>query len=43
VLVIVLAVAARGGVTGGRSILLYNGQHPQVTGELVAMTSRQPS
>jgi iron(III) transport system substrate-binding protein len=41
VLVIVLAVAARGGATGGRSILLYNGQHPQVTSELVAAFEKQ--
>jgi iron(III) transport system substrate-binding protein len=41
VLVLVLAVIARGSSTGGRSILLYNGQHPQVTSELVAALEKQ--
>jgi iron(III) transport system substrate-binding protein len=42
VLVLVLAVAARGGATvDGRAILLYNGQHPQVTSELVTAFEKQ--
>jgi iron(III) transport system substrate-binding protein len=43
-LVVVLAVVvvvARGGATGESSLLLYNGQHPQVTSELVAAFEKQ--
>jgi ABC-type Fe3+ transport system permease subunit len=36
-----VVVVARGGVTGGSSLLLYNGQHPQVTSELVAAFEKQ--
>ena len=35
------AVLAGCGGAGGRSILLYNGQHPQVTSELVAAFEKQ--
>lgn len=41
VLVVVFAIIARGSSTGGRAILLYNGQHPQVTSELVAAFEKQ--
>jgi iron(III) transport system substrate-binding protein len=40
-LVVVVFVLARGGATGGSSLLLYNGQHPQVTSELVAAFEKQ--
>lgn len=36
-----LALAACGGSGGSRSLLLYNGQHPQVTAELVAAFEKQ--
>ena len=36
-----LTVLAGCGGTGGRSILLYNGQHPQVTTELVAAFEKE--
>jgi iron(III) transport system substrate-binding protein len=36
-----LALAGCGGSGGGSSILLYNGQHPQVTAELVAAFEKQ--
>lgn len=40
--VLALAVALAGcGAGGGRGLLLYNGQHPQVTAELVAAFERQ--
>jgi hypothetical protein len=41
VLALLLGVAGCGGSTGGSSILLYNGQHPQVTTELVAAFEKQ--
>jgi iron(III) transport system substrate-binding protein len=40
-LVLVLAVIARGSSSGGRSLVLYNGQHPQVTTELVSAFEKQ--
>ena len=40
-LALVVVVVARGGVTSGSSLLLYNGQHPQVTSELVAAFEKQ--
>jgi len=36
-----LALAGCAGAGGGRSLLLYNGQHPQVTTELVAAFEKQ--
>ncbi len=41
VLAFLLAVAGCGGSADSRSILLYNGQHPQVTTELVAAFEKQ--
>jgi iron(III) transport system substrate-binding protein len=41
VAVLVVVVVARGGATGGSSLLLYNGQHPQVTSELLAAFEKQ--
>ncbi len=41
VLALLLAVAGCGGSADSRSILLYNGQHPQVTTELVAAFEKQ--
>jgi iron(III) transport system substrate-binding protein len=38
---IALALAGCGGSGSSRSLLLYNGQHPQVTAELVAAFERQ--
>jgi iron(III) transport system substrate-binding protein len=38
---VVVVVVARGGATDGSSLLLYNGQHPQVTSELVAAFEKQ--
>ena len=40
-LALLLALAGCGGSTDSRSILLYNGQHPQVTTELVAAFEKQ--
>ncbi len=41
VLALLLALAGCGGSADSRSILLYNGQHPQVTTELVAAFEKQ--
>jgi iron(III) transport system substrate-binding protein len=41
VLALLLALAGCGGSTDSRSILLYNGQHPQVSTELVAAFEKQ--
>ncbi len=41
VLALAIALCGCGGASGGRSILLYNGQHPQVTTELVAAFEKQ--
>jgi iron(III) transport system substrate-binding protein len=41
VLALLLALAGCGGSTDSRSILLYNGQHPQVSNELVAAFEKQ--
>ena len=40
-LALLLALAGCGGSTDSRSILLYNGQHPQVSTELVAAFEKQ--
>jgi iron(III) transport system substrate-binding protein len=40
-LALALTLAACGGSGGGRGILLYNGQHPQVTAELVSAFEKQ--
>jgi iron(III) transport system substrate-binding protein len=40
-LALALALAGCGGSSSSRSILLYNGQHPQVTTELVAAFEKQ--
>jgi iron(III) transport system substrate-binding protein len=41
VLALLLALAGCGGSADSRSILLYNGQHPQVSNELVAAFEKQ--
>jgi iron(III) transport system substrate-binding protein len=41
VLALLMAPAGCGGSAGSRSILLYNGQHPQVSTELVAAFEKQ--
>jgi iron(III) transport system substrate-binding protein len=40
-LALTMALAGCGGASSSRSILLYNGQHPQVTSELVAAFEKQ--